>query len=88
MLSGNSGIQSIFAVDKVTIQENLTAYRKEVCEAASMVRRDLRFNYLWTSQGRIRLRKDSESETINTSSFSDFDKIGYSIHGILAFSSC
>jgi len=49
MLRGNLGIQSIFAVDKVTIQENLTAYRKKVYEAASMARRDLRFNYLWTS---------------------------------------
>ena len=38
----------------------------------------LNFKFIWTSHGRIRFRKDSESKIINVSSLSDLSKIGYS----------
>ena len=74
-------MRSIFASETVTIKENLTTYRKMIYDAANSAKKDLNLKFLWTSQGRIRLRRDSVSEVINVSSFSDLDRIGYSGSG-------
>ena len=81
MLRRNPEMRSIFASETVTIKENLTTYRKMIYDAANSAKKDLNFKFLWTSQGRIRLRRDSVSEAINVSSLSDLDRIGYSGSG-------
>ena len=81
LLRRNPEMRSIFASETVTIKENLTTYRKMIYDAANSAKKDLNFKFLWTSQGRIRLRRDSVSEVINVSSLSDLDRIGYSGSG-------
>ena len=72
-------ISSNFESDKVTIQENLTVYKKMLFNQAKLAKQYLNFSFVWTSQGRIRLRKDSGSRIINNvSSLHDLAKLGYS----------
>ena len=66
------------SLDSTQIRENLTAYRKMLLNEAVKAKKLLNFKFIWTSQGRIRLRKDSESRIINVNSLSDLSKIGYS----------
>ena len=47
-------------------------------DAAVNAKRDLNYKFLWTPQGRIRLRQDSESPVITVSSLFDLRKVGYS----------
>ena len=78
MLHSNSMISSNFESDKVSIQENLTIYKKMLFNQAKLAKQYLNFSFVWTSQGRIRLRKDSGSRIINVSSLQDLAKLGYS----------
>ena len=71
-------ISSNFESDKVTIQENLTVYKKTLFNQAKLAKQYLNFLFVWTSQGRIRLRKDSGSRIINESWLQDLAKLGYS----------
>ena len=59
-------------------EKNLTAYRKMLLNEAVKAKKLLNFKFIWTSQGRIRLRKDSESRIINVNLLSNLSKIGYS----------
>ena len=59
-------------------EKNLTAYRKMLLNEVVKAKKLLNFKFILTSQGRIRLRKDSESRIINVNSLSDLSKIGYS----------
>ena len=78
MLRSNPSVNSTFGNVYVNITENLTKRRKTLFNTAKLAKRDLHFGFLWTSQGRIRLRRDSESEIINVSLLSDLYKLGYS----------
>ena len=58
----NSKLDAIFgSASKITFKENLTVNRKMLYDAAVEAKRDLNYKFLWTTQGRIRLRQDSES---------------------------
>jgi len=37
-------------------------------DSTKLAKKELSFRYLWTSQGRIRIRQDSESRAVNISS--------------------
>ena len=79
MLQTNSELDAIFgSASKITFKENLTVNRKMLYDAAVDAKRDLKYKFLWTTQGRIRLRQDSESPVITVSSLFDLRKIGYS----------
>ena len=79
MLQSNSMIISNFESDKNTIQENLTMYKKKrLFNHTKLAKQYLNFLFVWTFQGRIRLRKGSGSRTINVSSLHDLAKRGYS----------
>ena len=79
MLQTNSELDAIFgSASKITFKENLTVNRKMLYDAAVDATRDLNYKFLWTTQGRIRLRQDSESPVITVSSLFDQHKIGYS----------
>lgn len=78
LLANNNEIKSVFGASYITIRENLTTYRKMLYNTASLAKHDLNFKYLWTSQGNIRLRRDSESAVINVTELSDLNRIGYS----------
>ena len=79
MLQTNSELDAIFgSASKITFKENLTVNRKMLYDAAVDAKRNLNYKFLWTTQGRIRLRQDSESPVITVSSLFDLRKIGYS----------
>lgn len=82
MLQFNPWLNSTFANAKINITDNLTPFRKKLFKAAKLTQQELKFKFLWTSQGRIRLRQDSESRIINVTSFSDLDKLRYSGPGM------
>ena len=69
---------SALGSSQIGLHENLTAYRKSLFRAAKNEKEFLKFKFLWTSQGQIRLRRDSVSKAINISSFVDLSKLGYS----------
>ena len=60
------------------IRENLTPYQKMLLSEAVKAKKLLNFKFIWTSQGWICLRKDSESRIININLLSDLSEIGYS----------
>ena len=66
-----------FGNAKPQIRENLTSYRKMLYNEARLAKRDLNFRFLWTSQGNICLRQDSDSRIITINSLSDLTKLGY-----------
>ena len=78
MLKSSSIISSNFESDKITIQENLTVYKKCIFNHAKLAKQYLNFSFVWTSQGRLRFIKDSGSKIINVSSLHDLAKLGYS----------
>ena len=79
MLQMNSELDAIFgSASKITFKKNLTVNRKMLYDVAIDAKRDLNYKFLWTTQGRIRLRQDSESPVITVSSLFDLRKIGYS----------
>ena len=78
MLRSNPSVNLTFGYVYVNITENLTKRRKTLFNTAKLAKRDLQLRFLWTSQGRIRLGRDSESEIVNASSLSDLYKLGYS----------
>ena len=76
---GRFGPRSSF---DISIQENLTPFRKMPCSAAKNAKQDLNFQFLWTTQGQVRLRRDSSSSVTNVNSHSDLFKLGYSNSGM------
>ena len=61
----------------VSLQENLTAYRKMLYNEAKNAQHALNFKFLWTSQGQIRMRRNSDSSVLNVNSLSDLTRLGY-----------
>ena len=81
MLQSNSMISSNFESDKVTIQENLTVYKKMLF----IIKQNWQNNILICRLfGLLRaeyvLEKIQEAEKINVSSLHDLPKLGYSGH--------
>ena len=64
---------SRYSGDRIYISENLTQKNKEVFKESLRVKKDLKFQYIWTSYGRIYLRKDSASPVITILKKSDLD---------------
>ena len=79
LLQFNQELKALFgSTSKITFNENLTDQRRRLFNTAKLAKRELNYQFLWTTQGQIRLRKNSESRTINIRSLSDLNKIGYS----------
>ena len=78
LLKSNPSSSSNFDTANVTIQGNLTSQRRSLRYTAKQAKAQLNFKFIWTSQGRIRIRKDTDSEIYTISSLSDLAKLGYS----------
>ena len=74
LLRGNNEIKSIFSSKSVIIRENLTAKRNTLFDTAYVTKKDLDFKLLWTSHGKIKLRRDEQSKVVNITSISDLNK--------------
>ena len=78
MLKNNPKIiSSAFGIQYISIQEKLTQFRKMLDNAAKNAKQDLNFQFLWTTQGQVRLRRNSSISGINVNSLSDLFKLGY-----------
>ena len=66
---------STFGNAELHIRENLTRNRKMLYHQARIVKQELNFMYLWTSQGKIRLRKYPDSRIITINSLADLSKL-------------
>ena len=64
---------SRFSGDRIYISENLTQRNTEVFKESLKVKKDLKFQYSWTSYGRTNLRKDSASQVITILTKCDLD---------------
>ena len=60
---------------RIDIRENLTSLRKSLHKEAKKVKNQLNYNFLWTSQGQIFLRKSPTSRVIRISSLSALDNL-------------
>ena len=70
-------INSTLGTSQIKIQENLFAVRKLLLNKVKLTKHELNLKFLWTTQGQIRLRRDSLSKEINVNSVSDWTKLGY-----------
>lgn len=61
--------------NNIFISESLTEANKELFKAAIKVRKDYSYDYIWTSNGRIYLREDSDSRAIHIRSEDDLLKL-------------
>ena len=59
----------------VTIRENLTKYRRFLYAEANKVKNKLRYQFLWTWQGQILMRKDATTKAFKISSLQDLNKL-------------
>ena len=55
-LRDNAEVKACFVSQNIAQKENLTDYRKMLYEAAHQAKHDIKFKFLWTSKGRIKLR--------------------------------
>ena len=83
MLKNNSKkIISAFGSQYISKLEKLTPFRKMLYSAAKNAKQDLNFQFLWTTQGQVGLRRNSSSSAVNVNSLSDLFKLGYSNSGM------
>ena len=60
---------------RIDIRENLTSFRKSLYKEAKKVKNQLNYDFLWTLQGQIFLRKSPTSRVIRISSLSALDNL-------------
>ena len=61
--------------EKLAIRENLTKYRKFLFSEANKVRQALNYQFLWTYQGQILMRKNATSDVIKISNIYDLQNL-------------
>jgi hypothetical protein len=64
-----------FADRKIFIVESLTQQNRKLFNKCLQVRREKNFKYIWTSSGKILLRKDESSPTVSVANWNDLSKI-------------
>ncbi|XP_022200173.2 uncharacterized protein LOC111057055 [Nilaparvata lugens] len=60
---------------RIYFNENLTAFNKRLFMQAKLKAKPLEYKYMWTSQGRVLVRKEHHAQIIRIKSFMDLDKI-------------
>ena len=73
-LRDSAEVKACFAFQNIALRENLTDYRNMFNEPAHQAKHDLKYTFLWTSQGRIKLRREEKSEVIHVSLLSVLKK--------------
>ena len=68
----------ITGMTKLFINENLTPKRKKLFSLAYKKRIELNYQYIWSNNGEIYLRKNSTSDRIKISSLEDIHNLPYS----------
>ena len=76
-----AAVNAEFGSSQITLKENLTAQRRILLNEAINAKKFLNFKFLWTSQGQIRLKKDTGSRIFNIKSVSDLYNLGYTNPG-------
>ena len=61
--------------NNIFINESLTEANKELFKATLKVKKDYSYNYIWTSNGKIYLRKDRDSSAILIKNEGELDKL-------------
>ena len=64
-----------FEENKIYLAESLTEINRELFRAYLSVKKELKFNYIWTYNGRIFLRENRESSVIRIKSKDDLDQL-------------
>ena len=64
------------ATNPIYISESLTQRNKEIFKMALKFKKERRYRYIWTSAGRIFIRKDDNSPPKQISSLDDLKKLG------------
>ena len=62
-----------YSENKIYISENLTHGNKDLFKESLKVKKDLKYNFIWSFYGRTYLRKDSESPVVAILKKSDLD---------------
>ena len=57
---------------KIHINESLTAYRKRLFGKINQFKKEHKFKFLWTTNGKIHLRKDNDSRVYTFTTFEKF----------------
>lgn len=60
---------------KIFITESLTQQNRKIFNRCLQAKRELKFQFLWTSHGKILLRKDGSSPAITITKDSDLDRV-------------
>ena len=61
--------------NNIFINESLTEANKELFKATLKVKKDYRYDYIWTTNGKIYLRKDRDSSAILIKNEGELDKL-------------
>ena len=64
-----------FEENKIYLAESLTEINRELYRACLSVKKELKFNYIWTYNGRIFLQENRESSVIHIKSKDDLDQL-------------
>ena len=72
--SSNSSSPNVIPRD-FAIRENLTKFRKQLFREATKLKQELKYEFLWTWQGQILIRKNASSKVFKISSFYDLNHI-------------
>ena len=64
-----------FEENKIYLAESLTEINRELFRACLSVKKEPKFNYIWTYNGRIFLRENRESSVIHIKSKDDLDQL-------------
>jgi len=70
MLINNEELNSVLGFTNIAINENLSDCRRMLYDAAIKTKCNLDYKFLWTNQGKIFLRQNSESKIICGNSIS------------------
>lgn len=62
----------------IYINEHLTNPRKKLFYAAKVFKKENGFKYLWTKNGRIYLKKDDDSQTVNVNFYTNLNRLNES----------
>ena len=64
-----------FAGCKIFIVESLTQHNRKLFNECLQKRKDLNYRFIWTTHGKILLRKDEDSRVITITKRNDIDKL-------------
>ena len=68
-------INSTFKEGRVQVYDHLTLSTRDLLQATRNKAREMNFKYVWTSESKILVRRDSNSPAIKIATAADIEKI-------------